>query len=148
MPSFLPIVPRRSSGLLLWPILIAMIEKLEEIKHRFEEVGQLIVQPDIVTDMEKYGKLNKEYKDLEKIFRNHPDEAIWFNRYNTAENKNYGDAFLLRLFHGTIDKVENPDNESIYDTYAANGRPYKESVWAREWEEMKLMEREHNLWEY
>ena len=44
-----------------------MIDKLEEIKHRFEEVGQLIVQPDIVTDMEKYGKLNKEYKDLEKI---------------------------------------------------------------------------------
>lgn len=89
-----------------------------------------------------------KYKDLEKIFRNHPDEAIWFNRYNTAENKNYADAFLLRLFHGTIEKVENPDNESIYDTYAANGRPYKESVWAREWEEMKLMEREHNLWEY
>jgi hypothetical protein len=89
-----------------------------------------------------------KYKDLEKVFRNHPDEAIWFNRYNTAENKNYADAFLLRLFHGTIEKVENPDNESIYDTYAANGRPYKESVWAREWEEMKLMEREHNLWEY
>ncbi|MFZ1808043.1 MAG: gliding motility protein GldN [Cyclobacteriaceae bacterium] len=89
-----------------------------------------------------------KYKDLEKVFRNHPDEAIWFNRYNTAENKNYADAFLLRLFHGTIEKVENPDNESIYDTYAANGRPYRESVWAREWEEMKLMEREHNLWEY
>ena len=89
-----------------------------------------------------------KYKDLEKLFRNHPDEAIWFNRYNTAENKNYADAFLLRLFHGTIEKVENPDNESIYDTYAANGRPYKESVWAREWEEMRLMEKEHNLWEY
>lgn len=88
------------------------------------------------------------YKDLEKLFRNHPDEAVWFNRYNSAENKNYADAFLLRLFHGTIDKVENPDNESILDTYTANGRPYKESVWAREWEEMKLMEREHNLWEY
>ena len=44
-----------------------MIEKLEEIKHRFEEVGQLIVQPDIVSDMKKYGELNKEYKDLEKI---------------------------------------------------------------------------------
>lgn len=46
-----------------------MIEKLEEIKHRFEEVSQLIVQPDIVTDMDKYGKLNKEYKDLEKIVK-------------------------------------------------------------------------------
>ncbi|MEM6641946.1 MAG: peptide chain release factor 1 [Bacteroidota bacterium] len=44
-----------------------MIDKLEEIEHRFEEVGQLIVQPDIVSDMKKYGELNKEYKDLEKI---------------------------------------------------------------------------------
>ena len=44
-----------------------MIDKLEEIKHRFEEVGQLIVQPDAMTDMAKYSKLSKEYKDLEKI---------------------------------------------------------------------------------
>ena len=44
-----------------------MIDKLEEIKHRFEEVGQLIVQPDAMSDMSKYSKLSKEYKDLEKI---------------------------------------------------------------------------------
>jgi len=44
-----------------------MFEKLEEIKHRFEEVGQLIVQPDVMSDMQKYAKLGKEYKDLEKI---------------------------------------------------------------------------------
>ena len=85
-----------------------------------------------------------KYKDLEKVFRNHPDEAIWFNRYNTAENKNYADAFLLRLFHGNIDKVENPDDNRIYDIYLM----HKEAVWATEWEEMKMMEREHNLWEY
>jgi hypothetical protein len=29
-----------------------------------------------------------------------------------------------------------------------NGRPYYEGIWAREWEEMKLMEKEHNLWEF
>lgn len=46
---------------------IGMIEKLEEIKHRFEEVSQLIVQPDAMADMKKYSQLNKEYKDLEKI---------------------------------------------------------------------------------
>jgi peptide chain release factor 1 len=44
-----------------------MIEKLEEIKHRFEEVGLLIVQPEIIQDIKKYMQLNKEYKDLEKI---------------------------------------------------------------------------------
>ena len=85
---------------------------------------------------------------MEKVFRNHPDEAIWFNRYNTAENRNYADAFLLRLFHATIDKVENPDDDRIFDTYLSNGRPYREAVWATEWEEMKMMEREHNLWEF
>lgn len=89
-----------------------------------------------------------KYKDLERIFRNHAKDAIWFNRYNTAENKNYADAFLLRLFHGNIDKVENPDNDRIADLYTGMGRPYKEAVWAMEWEEMKMMEKEHNLWEY
>ena len=89
-----------------------------------------------------------KYKDLEKLFRNHPKDAVWFNRYNTAENKNYADAFLLRLFHGVIQKVENPDDDTIADTYRANQRPYKEAVWAMEWEEMRLMEKEHNLWEY
>lgn len=44
-----------------------MFEKLEEIKHHFEEVGQLIIQPDVMSDMQKYAKLSKEYKDLEKI---------------------------------------------------------------------------------
>ena len=46
-----------------------MIEKLEELKHRFEEVSQLIVQPDAMADMKKYSQLNKEYKDLEKIVK-------------------------------------------------------------------------------
>jgi peptide chain release factor 1 len=44
-----------------------MIEKLEEIARRFEEVGQLMVQPDIMSDMNNFTKLSKEYKDLEKI---------------------------------------------------------------------------------
>lgn len=57
-----------------------MIDKLEAIKHRFEEVGQLIVQPDSMADMNKYSKLNKEYKDLEKI-------VVKYNTYrNVLDN--------------------------------------------------------------
>ncbi|HRJ30736.1 MAG TPA: peptide chain release factor 1 [Cyclobacteriaceae bacterium] len=44
-----------------------MIEKLEEIKHRFEEIGQLLIQPDTVSNPKKYSQLSKEYGDLEKI---------------------------------------------------------------------------------
>jgi gliding motility associated protien GldN len=89
-----------------------------------------------------------KYKDLEKLFRNNIPKAVWFNWQNTAQNKNFADAFLLRLFHGTIYKVQNPDDETIDDVYRANGRPYYEGVWAREWTEVQLMEKEHNLWEF
>lgn len=44
-----------------------MIDKLEAIKERFQEVGELLIQPDVITDMKRYSSLNKEYKDLEKI---------------------------------------------------------------------------------
>ena len=44
-----------------------MLDKLEAIKVRFDEVSKLIVDPNIITDMKKYVKLNKEYKDLESI---------------------------------------------------------------------------------
>jgi peptide chain release factor 1 len=46
-----------------------MIDKLEAIRHRFEEVSQLIVQPDAMADMKNYSRLSKEYKDLEKIVK-------------------------------------------------------------------------------
>jgi gliding motility associated protien GldN len=88
------------------------------------------------------------YKDIEKIFRAHPKKAVWFNRHNTAQNKNFSDALLLRLFWGPITKVQNPDNETILETYLANGRPYREAIWATEWKEIELMEKEHNLWEF
>lgn len=46
-----------------------MLDKLQSIKERFEEIGQLIIMPDSMTDMSKYAKLTKEYKDLEKVVR-------------------------------------------------------------------------------
>jgi len=49
--------------------------KLEGVKSRFEEVGKLINEPEIINDMKRYVKLNKEYKDLQPII-----EA--YNRYN------------------------------------------------------------------
>ncbi len=44
-----------------------MQEKLDQIKQRFDEVNDLIIQPDIIADQKRYVKLNKEYKDLKKI---------------------------------------------------------------------------------
>ena len=44
-----------------------LLKKLEAINYRFVEVGTLIVDPDIISDMDRYVKLSKEYRDLEEI---------------------------------------------------------------------------------
>ena len=44
-----------------------MIDKLRIVKQRFDEVSDLIIQPDVITNQKRYVKLNKEYKDLKKI---------------------------------------------------------------------------------
>lgn len=46
-----------------------LIGKLQAINYRFVEVGRLIVDPDIISDMPRYVKLNKEYKELEDVVR-------------------------------------------------------------------------------
>lgn len=50
-----------------------MIERLEEIKGRFEEVGQLLVQPEVVGDRKKFAELSKEYGNLEKVVRKYDE---------------------------------------------------------------------------
>ncbi|MES2587771.1 MAG: peptide chain release factor 1 [Bacteroidota bacterium] len=44
-----------------------LLKKIEAISYRFIEVGTLIVDPDIISDMDRYVKLSKEYRELEEI---------------------------------------------------------------------------------
>lgn len=44
-----------------------MLDKLNFIKQRFDEVSDLIIQPDIMSDQKRYIELSKEYKDLKAI---------------------------------------------------------------------------------
>jgi peptide chain release factor 1 len=44
-----------------------MIDKIRIVKQRFDEVSDLIIQPDIITNQKRYVRLNKEYKDLKTI---------------------------------------------------------------------------------
>ena len=45
----------------------SLLEKLQHLVTRFEEVGTLITDPEVIADMDRYVKLNKEYSDLQKI---------------------------------------------------------------------------------
>jgi peptide chain release factor 1 len=44
-----------------------MLDKLEAIKQRFDQVGEMLTQPDALADMKRFTQLNREYKDLQKI---------------------------------------------------------------------------------
>ncbi len=44
-----------------------ILSRLEGVKQRFEEVGQLITDPAIISDMKRYVRLNREYKQLEPV---------------------------------------------------------------------------------
>ncbi len=44
-----------------------ILEKLEGVKDRFEEISRQLGEPDIISDMKKYVKLNKEYKEIEPV---------------------------------------------------------------------------------
>jgi peptide chain release factor 1 len=57
-----------------------LLGKLESISIRFNEVGQQIVDPDIIADMDRYVKLTKEYKDLEEYM------AVYKKYKNVLDN--------------------------------------------------------------
>jgi peptide chain release factor 1 len=48
-----------------------ILERLEGVKTRFVEVGELLTHPDILSDMDRYVKLSKEYKDLQPIIESY-----------------------------------------------------------------------------
>ncbi len=135
------------------PTQITLLEIMEDIifdKRRslvyydIQSVKMIIAASEFETGVQREVAVFK-WKDLNRVFRNLPGEAIWFNRQNSAEHRNLADAFDLRLFSSRLVKVDNPRNDYIMDIY---NKSLKEGLMASYWLEMQLMEKEHNVWEY
>lgn len=45
----------------------SLLERLDGIEARYDEVSTLITDPDVISDMKRYVRLTKEYKELEKL---------------------------------------------------------------------------------
>lgn len=76
-----------------------MLEKLEIVQQRFNEVSDLIIQPDIIADQKRYVTLNKEYKDLSKIISKAEDYRTLIANMEEAEMmiKNESDAEMIEM---------------------------------------------------
>ncbi|GAB2634747.1 peptide chain release factor 1 [Emticicia sediminis] len=75
-----------------------MLEQLEAIRERYEEVSQQMTMPEIVSDMTKFTRLSKEYKDLEKIV----------NQLKVYKN-------VLSNIEGAKDIIANEKDEDMRD---------------------------------
>lgn len=46
-----------------------MLDKLQVVKQRYDEVSDLIIQPEVIMDQKRYAQLSKEYKDLGDVVK-------------------------------------------------------------------------------
>ena len=60
-------------------------EKLQIVKQRFDEVSDLIIQPDIIADQKRYISLNREYKDLNALMEKRAEFLSLLNNKEEAE---------------------------------------------------------------
>ena len=90
----------------------SLLEKLVSIKDRWTEVSQLIVDPEIIADMDRYVKLNKEYSDLKEIVDVHDEYDNVLN--NIASSKEIlskeKDAEFREMAKMELDELEKRKN--------------------------------------
>jgi len=85
-----------------------MIDKLIEIKNRFEEVGQLLSQPESVKDQKRFQQLSKEYRDLEKVVKKYDQYQSTLDGIQHAKEvlQKEKDAEMRELAKMEIDELE------------------------------------------
>lgn len=62
-----------------------ILEKLEAIKHRYEEVGQQLGDPGATSDMKRFLALSKSYKEMEEVVMAYKKFKSVIDNYNHAK---------------------------------------------------------------
>lgn len=89
-----------------------MIDKLEAIKARFDQIGVALTNPEIISNQKEFGKLSKEYRSLEKIVVPFDRYQKVLTDYNFAkESLNSNDEDMKELA-----KMELPELEAEKET--------------------------------
>jgi len=86
-----------------------MIERLQLIKQRFDEVNDLIIQPDIISDQKRYVKLTKEYKELKDLMAERKKYLELVENIEEAKEiiANDSDKEMLEMAKMQLDEAES-----------------------------------------
>ena len=84
-----------------------MLDKIRIIKQRYDEVSDLIIQPEIIMDQKKYAQLSKEYKDLGGVVKRGEEYKILLNNIEEAKEiiADGSDAEMVDMAKMEIDEA-------------------------------------------
>lgn len=86
-----------------------LMDKLNAIKQRFDEISDMIIQPGIIADQELYARLTKEYSELKDIVEVQKEYQSLFNIIREADDiiSAGGDAEMVELAKAEKDEAVN-----------------------------------------
>jgi peptide chain release factor 1 len=61
-----------------------MLDRLQYVKQRFDEISDLIIQPDVIADQKRYVQLNQEYKGLKGLMEKREEYVRLTNNIQEA----------------------------------------------------------------
>ncbi|MEK9614585.1 MAG: peptide chain release factor 1, partial [Flavobacteriaceae bacterium] len=90
-----------------------MLEKLQTIQQRFDEVSDLIIQPDIIADQKRYIQLNKEYKDLSNMVERMNEYKTLLSNIEEAESliKEESDEEMIAMAKMELEEAKSKQPE-------------------------------------
>ena len=86
-----------------------MLDKIRIIKQRYDEVSDLIIQPEIIMDQKRYAQLMKEYKDLGGVVERGEEYQALLNNIEEAKEilSDGSDAEMVEMAKMEIDEASN-----------------------------------------
>ncbi len=85
-----------------------LLQRIEGLHARFEEISTMIASPEVIADQKRYAKLSKEYRDLQKILDkgNEYKNAIDTIQEGRETMQNEGDPELREMARELIGEAE------------------------------------------
>ena len=87
----------------------SLIEKLDGLQHKFEEISMLITDPAVIADMQRYVKLNKEYSELSKIMNAQKEYSTTLSNIQEAKDilSNESDTEMREMARMELEMLES-----------------------------------------
>ena len=85
-----------------------MLQKINIVNQRFDELKDLIIQPDIISDQKRYVQLTKEYKDIKTIVEIGETYKLLLDNISEAEEiiSNEKDAEMIQMAKLQLDEAK------------------------------------------